>query len=96
MAPEATMRDNPHMSTSDPDRLREMIVAALRAAGTDATNLARDIGRGKDFVRDFLSGKKGSMSAPALSNKPSLASAAHRVWRPALMPPSMPNARPSS
>jgi hypothetical protein len=46
----------------DADR-RERLRAMLKAAGTNATKASLAIGRSKDYLRDFLKGRKTDMSA---------------------------------
>lgn len=48
---------------SDSDIARRRLHDLLRDRGTTATQLARAIGRGKDYIRDFLSGRKASLAA---------------------------------
>lgn len=45
------------------DSKREWLRARLAEAGLDATNLARRIGRSKEFVSDYLKKRKLSMNA---------------------------------
>lgn len=47
------------------ERRRKWLAERLAADGIDATNLSRQIGKSPGFVRDFLSGRKQSMSADA-------------------------------
>lgn len=51
---------------ADNDELRERVKLAMATLGTDATGLARILGRGKDYVRDFMEGRKRSIDAIAL------------------------------
>ncbi len=46
---------------TDPDALRARILFALEGLETDATDLARQLGRGPDYIRDFLKGRKKSI-----------------------------------
>ncbi len=45
--------------------LRAEIADGLARTGIDAASLSRDIGRSKDYVREFLSGRKRSIAADA-------------------------------
>jgi len=47
------------------DDLKDALRQAIADAGTDATALSRAIGHGPDYVRDYLSGRKASLSADA-------------------------------
>ena len=52
---------------TDPDGLRARILFALGGMDIDATDLARQIGRGADYVRDFLNGRKKSIKLEDLA-----------------------------
>ena len=52
----------------DPDILRARINAALQGSVLDATALARHLGRGPDYVRDFLNGRKSSLKPQELAD----------------------------
>lgn len=47
------------------ERRRKWLAERLAADGIDATNLSRQIGKSPGFIRDFLTGRKQSMSADA-------------------------------
>lgn len=49
------------------DKVRAAIRAGLAAKGTDATALSKRIGRGKDYLRDFLTNKKNSIKPVELA-----------------------------
>ncbi len=51
---------------ADNDELRERVKLAMATLDVDATGLARILGRGKDYVRDFLEGRKRSIDAISL------------------------------
>ncbi|MCX5570593.1 S24 family peptidase [Kaistia nematophila] len=53
------------MSAIRADQLRTLLLNEMEGR-TDPTRLARDIGRGKDYIRDFLGGKKESIGAAEL------------------------------
>lgn len=55
------------MVESTPDELRARLRAAIRDAvpKTDATPLSLAIGKGKDYINDFLTGKKNTLAAVA-------------------------------
>ena len=51
---------------TDPnERLRAEIQEGLSRTGVDAASLSREIGRSKDYVREFLSGRKRSIAQDA-------------------------------
>lgn len=47
--------------------LRSRIASAIQGAGMDPTEAARKIGRAKDYIRDFLDGRKDSIKAADLA-----------------------------
>lgn len=53
---------NTHMEEMTPQRLAQMIAAA----GTNPTALAEKIGRDKDYLRDYINGRKKSLKAGEL------------------------------
>lgn len=54
------------MSDARSEDLRGLLSKAMEGK-TNPTKLARDLGRGKDYIRDFLDGKKRSMGAEELA-----------------------------
>lgn len=46
----------------DVERVRERLAGLIEAHGTNATDLSRRTGRSKDYVRDFLDGRKESIA----------------------------------
>lgn len=61
--PLAKKRINPLMMQNSPERLRANLAALIDSKGVDPTNLAKKIGRGSDYLRDFLNGRKKSIGA---------------------------------
>jgi phage repressor protein C with HTH and peptisase S24 domain len=59
MADEAAM-------TEEAERLRHWVQQAIDDLGIEAAPLSLSINKGKDYLRDFLTGKKQSISADAL------------------------------
>ena len=55
------------MNDNDEDATRAQLKLAIEAAGTDAATLSREIGYGPDYIRDYLIGRKRSLSARAWS-----------------------------
>ena len=53
--------------TTEEDDLRQRVRDALVALDTDPTSLSLRLEKGKDYVRDFLTGRKKSMDAVAMS-----------------------------
>lgn len=45
------------------DEIRQTIRKALKAAGHSPIAVAKDLGRGRDYIRDFLDRKKNSLDA---------------------------------
>lgn len=58
------------MVESAPDELRARLRAAIKASDpkTDAASLSAALGRGKDYIADFLAGKKKSLGAAELAS----------------------------
>ncbi len=51
------------MTPQQADNARKVIPGAIARKKTNATALSREMGRGKDYIRDFLSGRKESLAA---------------------------------
>lgn len=51
------------MTPQQADHARKVLASELARAKTNATALSRQIERGKDYIRDFLSGRKESLGA---------------------------------
>jgi transcriptional regulator with XRE-family HTH domain len=60
-------RNHPHMMTPEQaSHARAILPVAIVKAKTNATQLARDIGSGKDYIRDFLRGRQDSLGVREL------------------------------
>lgn len=55
------------MTQNRANLLREAIRTALNNSGLDATSASRRLNRGKDYIRDFLDGRKETLPFEALS-----------------------------
>ncbi len=67
------------------DQIRQTIRAAMKSAGDKPIAVAKELGRGRDYIRDFLDRKKDSMDAEvmfALAERYNIDINALRVTRP--------------
>lgn len=55
------------MNEKQIQQVRQRLRSAIEDAGSDPTAVSREIGRGKDYVRDFLDGRKHSLAASAVA-----------------------------